>query len=1125
MSDINSDFENFWKDMGADASPIAPAEGAPQQDAVVDPAPSQPLTPEAAAAMLMRAGYSFVPAKIDGSKRPSIDKWEPYQTRKPTAEEITGWYGGGKTRGIAVLMGEISGNAETLDFDKAELFEPFCAELEKRAPGLLARLLQIRTPRPGYQITYRCKLIGRNRGVAFAERPATDDDIEKKSAYQNDDGEWVLRYASIETRGEGGYCIGVGSPPRTHKMNRPYVFLNADYERTPMITLAERDLLFEIGESLSELPITPEMRGDDETECRLRERKPGDPLLPGDDFNERGDIEALLKKHGWSYCGEGKKGSLWARPGKEAKEGSSATLFSNGNLYVFSSNAHPLPQCTDHAITPFSIYTIYEHKGDFKAAAKALAEQGYGDRRTQRQNTRSINGSKNVEPTIDPAGAPPATDTETAVQEVDGLLIEPIELFDGKLVFTIVIAPRGRAGIEVYKEGEFVYEDEIYLPRATQRTRFINKIAKMIELPEGGSDDIERALLQKSKEIQDVLKEESKKKPEKKSFKPGQVYCPYHESEQGIVWEKPIMGSGELDGLTQPVTLTNFNAKVLSNITRDDGTELITVFEIAVGIVGEPSAHKGTVRADQFSSMGWPVKIAGSNAVIYAGKIEHARAAIQLLSKNVQKRYVIAHTGWRNDNEEWLFYHGAGAIGAKGLVQVDVELPPSLKPCSLPPPPKGQRLREVVRAVAIDLRQLGPDRITLPSIGSGFAAVLTGADFSLFLLGTTGKFKTELAAIIQSFFGKDFDDKHLPADWKWTALSIQETAHIAKDMVCVVDDFVPKGTPIAQARMHEKGETVMRGQANGSGRGRCNPDGTVRPERPPRGLLVVTGEDLPHGQSLVARMLALPVEEGDISAARLTACQEKRRQGVYAEANSAFIQWLASDNRIAKLKKQAPDKIHELRTVWAQNGIDIHKKVANTLAQLERAWSVWLDFALESGGITSEEKAELSTAVHSALDVAGREHARFLGNENPATRFIELLKAAISSGRAYLAAPLDNGVPSADADVWGWEREVFRIEGKVVDEWQSKGDRIGWIEGNDVYLQPDAAYKMAQSMGTNGEGLTISSRTLWRRMKEEGLLATRDAARETNTIRKTVCAKSEDVIHVYAKNFFSRGTP
>src|SRR5262249_46620889 len=151
-----------------------------------------------------------------------------------TPEEITGWYGGGKTRGIAVLMGEISGNAETVDFDKPELFKPFCLELEKRAPGLLARLVQVGTPRPGYQIIYRCKLIGRNRGLAFAERPATKEDIKNKRAYENDQGERVTRYASIETRGEGGYVIGVGSPPRTHKNNKPYQFLNGDYEHTPM---------------------------------------------------------------------------------------------------------------------------------------------------------------------------------------------------------------------------------------------------------------------------------------------------------------------------------------------------------------------------------------------------------------------------------------------------------------------------------------------------------------------------------------------------------------------------------------------------------------------------------------------------------------------------------------------------------------------------------------------------------------------------------------------------------------------------------------------------------------------------------------------------------------------------
>src|SRR5262249_54012360 len=147
--------------------------------------------------------------------------------------------------------------------------------------------------------------------------------------------------------------------------------------------------------------------------------------------------------------------------------------------------------------------------------------------------------------------------------------------------------------------------------------------------------------------------------------------------------------------------------------------------------------------------------------------------------------------------------------------------------------------------------------------------------------------------------------------------------------------FVPKGTHIEQAKLHAKAEIVLRGQANSSGRARCNPDGSVRPERPPRGVIISTGEDIPRGQSLVARMLATEVKQGDVDWTQLTLSQKKRREGVFAEATSAFLQWLATDNRIEELQKKAADKIHELRTEWAKTGHDIHKKASNTLAQLQ----------------------------------------------------------------------------------------------------------------------------------------------------------------------------------------------
>jgi hypothetical protein len=381
-----------------------------------------------------------------------------------------------------------------------------------------------------------------------------------------------------------------------------------------------------------------------------------------------------------------------------------------------------------------------------------------------------------------------------------------------------------------------------------------------------------------------------------------------------------------------------------------------------------------------------------------------------------------------------------------------------------------------------------------------------------------------LAILAQSFFGAGFDEKHIPADWKDTAYSIQEIAHLAKDIICLVDDFVPKGTQIEQAKLHAKAEIVLRGQANSSGRARCNPDGSVRPKRPPRGLIIATGEDIPRGQSLIARLLAAEVKEGNVEWERMTCCQEKRRAGVYAEALSAFLQWLATDNRIEKFQKDATDKIHELRGTWLTRGGEVHKKVATTLAQLQRAWGIWLDFAVECEAIDGDQKEEITKTVEVALDIAGSEQARFLSNENPATRFIELLKAAIRSGRAYIAAAADEKSPT-DAAMWGWEERFISVRGEAIPEWEPKGDKVGWISVDDVYLQPDAAYKMAQSMGVNGEGLTLSSQALWKRMKEEGLLVSTDEKRETNKVRKTINGNPESVIHISAKKFFPDPLP
>ena len=102
---------------------------------------------------------------------------------------------------------------------------------------------------------------------------------------------------------------------------------------------------------------------------------------PGDTLNETADRawwRHLLERHGWSLIHQRGDVDYWQRPGKDGKEWS-ATLGACGPyLYVFSSNAAPFEP--ERGYQPFSAYTLLEHGGDFKAAAKALASP------RQRQN-------------------------------------------------------------------------------------------------------------------------------------------------------------------------------------------------------------------------------------------------------------------------------------------------------------------------------------------------------------------------------------------------------------------------------------------------------------------------------------------------------------------------------------------------------------------------------------------------------------------------------------------------------------------------------------------------------------------------------------------------------------------
>ena len=312
-----------------------------------------------AAGCYLAAGLSAVPVKPDGSKEIDLFTWKAYQARLATDEEWFAWFCSGGLCGVGIVAGAVSGNLEVIDCDDAAIVTPWMALVTEEAPGLVERLVCVQTPRPGFQFLYRCEIaVEGNQPLAREPVPGRVPPVR----------------ALIETRGEGGFVVAVGSPPECHPTGRTYGLLRGDLLNPPVLTIAERAVLLDCARSLNRYV---------EPEREVKARKPRPVTASGDlppwaDYNARGSWSDLLTGEGWSYVRTRGDVEHWRRPGKD--RGISATLGAAGAgiLYVFTTSSI---LAADHGYDLIGAYTRFRHGGDFPAASKALFAAGYGRRR------------------------------------------------------------------------------------------------------------------------------------------------------------------------------------------------------------------------------------------------------------------------------------------------------------------------------------------------------------------------------------------------------------------------------------------------------------------------------------------------------------------------------------------------------------------------------------------------------------------------------------------------------------------------------------------------------------------------------------------------------------------------
>jgi hypothetical protein len=581
---------------------------------------------------------------------------------------------------------------------------------------------------------------------------------------------------------------------------------------------------------------------------------------------------------------------------------------------------------------------------------------------------------------------------------------------------------------------------------------------------------------------------------------------PYAETTRGIVRLKPTT-----DGPAIAIPLTNFCARIVATVTIDNGAETSLSFDIEARRHGRNYAF--SVPAKDFAPLNWVIEKMGPQSIVHAGMSakDHTRVGIQTLSGVPAEHYQYEHTGWRQIGEQWVYLHGDGWIGGVIPGSVSVALEGAMAGYRLPPVADEATTREAVRA-SLRMLELAKPEITYPLYTLVWRAAIETCDFAAHITGATQSGKSTVAALAQQHFGATMNARRLPASWGSTANALTEIAFTAKDALLTVDDFVPKGTTYDVQKLNALAEQVLRAQGNNAGRSRMRDNATLRAARPPRGLILSTGEDIPPGESLRARMLIVELARGDLKVEVLKHCQADADAGLYAQAMTGFLAWLAP--QYEKRRKEVREATVRMRDDWGQGEM---LRTPDILANLAAGFHLFLSFAMDCGAITEKDAHTLNRTAVEALRSCGEAQTRHQSANEPARRFVDLTRQAIVSGKAYLTSETD-GQPF-DPAACGWRKEPD-AHGDYF--WKAMGDRIGWITGDDVYLLPEAAYNVARRMGeVGGEGISIAPRTLAKRLRERGYLSTTDTTRGTSTVRKVFGGAKRDVLHFNKKVYVS----
>ena len=531
-----------------------------------------------------------------------------------------------------------------------------------------------------------------------------------------------------------------------------------------------------------------------------------------------------------------------------------------------------------------------------------------------------------------------------------------------------------------------------------------------------------------------------------------------------------------------PMKLADFVPTLISEITRDDGTEQKKMFKVGAVHKSGIKLSEQIVSADEMQNMKWLLNRWGALGAAQPkqnvlSKICHA---IMLTKGEVKFETMYLQTGWKKINGEYVF------LMPTQNSPFTVELQGKLKNYSFTE--KGSQ-EDLIYLSAMLENSFAPQCVMLPLLAVTFLCPLNhflksaGCEpkFVTALIGKTGSRKSTLAALFLSFFGK-VSASDLPMSFHDTANSILSNIYYLKDVLTCIDDFHPSGM-FHEQEMKSIAQNISRYYGDRIGRARLNSKAELQSSKPPTGNAIITAEYTPEiSVSGSARYFNIELNENDVQLDDLSEYQQLANDGVLCGIMQSYIEWIKNvylDDESAFVKT-LEDVFLKYRKFYLDrlcaNRIKFHNRTPDMLAHLKIGFAFLLVFLKSKNQINKSELDKFEKVFDEIVLKAVSANAEIIELENPTTRFCEKLKSLLDSGRCY-------------------------VETKGLDSTPRQRNCIGLQDDEHYYLFADTTHSEVRKLcAEQGEHFSISKNELLRQLRKEGLLLSR-TSRNTVSVR------------------------